>query len=725
MRLIDISVKWRMAAALAVPLVVMSALAFIEIKNTWNSYQMADTLATAASGIGVVGELVHNLQAERGVTAGFIGSKGQKFVADLAAARSKTDALLPAVPPVLSAMRANPEMAAHVGALEGELAQLQDKRKAIDSLSLAGKDAFAFYTNSIVGLMDASRDYSLGVASRGVTSQVLGFDLIMHVKELAGRERGMGNGFIAAGAFDPERFMAFVSYFGAQQVLIERFLQMTPEEGKALYQKQLDSKAARQITDLRTDMLKLGAKSDLTQYSAADWFRLTTDRINELKNIEDEALLDLKAKAEALAASELHHALLVILLTGAGFVLSFMMASSMAYTVLRPLNMLASALDKLAAGEANVHIIHSEGKDEIGRMGQSIQAVIRNTREHLEREREEEMRAEAERRKAREVIEKEREVRAAEIGVAVEHLARGLDALANGDVSFRINQAFAADLDALRTNFNASMVRLNGVVSTIGSSSNNIHSGSSEIRRATDELAQRTERQAASLEQASASLSEINGGLREAATRAEAVGQLVAKARVDTRHSETVVTDTVDAMGRIEESSGQIGKIIGVIDEIAFQTNLLALNAGVEAARAGEAGKGFAVVAQEVRELAQRSANAAREIKGLIERSANEVSSGVNLVGETGKVLKGIEGHVGKISEEVNAIVKMSREQATALNEISAAINQMDQVTQQNAAMVEETSAASHTLAGEADKLNAQVSMFKLNGPERAGAKAA
>ncbi|MEK1930545.1 MAG: methyl-accepting chemotaxis protein, partial [Pararhizobium sp.] len=196
----------------------------------------------------------------------------------------------------------------------------------------------------------------------------------------------------------------------------------------------------------------------------------------------------------------------------------------------------------------------------------------------------------------------------------------------------------------------------------------------------------------------------------------EEASQMVGETRTNAEESGRIVREAVEAMARIENASSEIGKIINVIDEIAFQTNLLALNAGVEAARAGEAGKGFAVVAQEVRELAQRAAGAAKDIKALVGRSSTEVGTGVRLVQETGEALGRIGTDVVRINEHMTSIVMAAREQSTGLQEINTAIGQLDQMTQQNAAMVEETNAASHTLAQDAEGLTALIGQFQLGG---------
>jgi methyl-accepting chemotaxis protein len=250
----------------------------------------------------------------------------------------------------------------------------------------------------------------------------------------------------------------------------------------------------------------------------------------------------------------------------------------------------------------------------------------------------------------------------------------------------------------------------------ISTAAGGIRAGSEEIASASDDLSRRTEQQAASLEETAAALEQITATVRKTATGANEVSSLVANARGGAEKSGQIVAQAVSAMTEIETSSNQVSQIIGVIDEIAFQTNLLALNAGVEAARAGDAGRGFAVVAQEVRALAQRSADAAKEIKTLISTSTQQVGTGVNLVGQTGQALQAIVDQVASIDGLVKEIAASAQEQSTGLHQVNVAVNQMDQVVQQNAAMVEQATAATHSLKGEAGELATLVGRFKVGG---------
>lgn len=293
-------------------------------------------------------------------------------------------------------------------------------------------------------------------------------------------------------------------------------------------------------------------------------------------------------------------------------------------------------------------------------------------------------------------------------------LASGLKALAECDLTFRISDQMPAKGEALKADFNAAVETLQEALLAISANTLAIQAGTKEISSGSDDLARRTEQQAASLEQTAASLEEITATVRGTAEGAKHARDVVATAKVGAEHSGQVVRQAVEAMSNIEKSSGQVTQIIGVIDEIAFQTNLLALNAGVEAARAGEAGRGFAVVASEVRALAQRSADAAKEIKALIAASTQQVQQGVDLVAQTGEALEKIVVQVGEINGIVAEIASSAQEQKTGLEQVNTAVGEMDQMTQQNAAMVEESTAASHSQARETDELSHLISRFKL-----------
>ncbi|HWA64222.1 MAG TPA: methyl-accepting chemotaxis protein [Caulobacteraceae bacterium] len=296
----------------------------------------------------------------------------------------------------------------------------------------------------------------------------------------------------------------------------------------------------------------------------------------------------------------------------------------------------------------------------------------------------------------------------------VEALAGALRRLSDGDLAVRVSGRFVGDYAAIRENFNAAVDKLGSAMGVIQGATGALRRGTQEINSATADLSHRTEQQAASLEETAAALDEITATVKNSAAGARQASSVAAEAKNAAQRSGEVVGEAVTAMGEIEGSSRKITEIIGVIDEIAFQTNLLALNAGVEAARAGEAGRGFAVVASEVRALAQRSAEAAKEIKALISASRGQVEKGVGLVGATGEALSGLVDRATQIDALISEIARSAEEQSVGLGQVNQAVNEMDKVTQQNAAMVEQTTAAADQIRARAQELAAAVSRFDL-----------
>ncbi len=325
---------------------------------------------------------------------------------------------------------------------------------------------------------------------------------------------------------------------------------------------------------------------------------------------------------------------------------------------------------------------------------------------------------------AKEASEAERAQRAQEQAAVVTSLADALSQLSEGNLQSQISETFPADYEQLRKDFNAAVASLSETLGQVRTGSEAMRTGADEIAHASDDLSRRTEQQAASLEETAAALDQITATVKTTAAGARRASETVALAKSEAVRSGEVVAQAVQAMGDIKTSSQEISQIIGVIDEIAFQTNLLALNAGVEAARAGDAGRGFAVVAQEVRALAQRSAQAAKEIKSLISASSQQVGQGVELVGETGRALNMIVAQVADIDALISEIAASAQEQATGLAEVNTAVNQMDQVVQQNAAMVEQSTAAAHALKSETAELNRQISRFRTGSQQGASRSA-
>jgi methyl-accepting chemotaxis protein len=492
----------------------------------------------------------------------------------------------------------------------------------------------------------------------------------------------------------------------------ERFL----PENAATY-RALDTQAD-QIAELaaRAANLALEGQDDQAKLVMTELDPKIAEMTKEIVAFNTQAAVrDDKAVADLTAAAHKAIAVNIVLAVG-GVVIGMGFGLWVAIgKISRPLTALSERMRRLAEGDLQVVVEAQDRGDEVGGMARAVQVFKENGVKAKALE------AEAERLRAasdeeRRVNEAARAVAAQEQASAVERIGAGLSKLSGGDLTYRLTEAFATDYAKLREDFNATVETLQATMEEISGNSQGIRSGAGEITVASDDLSRRTEQQAASLEETAAALEEITATVKKTAEGATHARTVVAAAKLDAETGGEVVGKAIAAMNAIETSSQGITQIIGVIDEIAFQTNLLALNAGVEAARAGDAGRGFAVVAQEVRALAQRSAEAAKEIKTLIATSTSQVSAGVDLVAQTGKALERIVSQVAQINSVVSEIAASAQEQSGGLQQVNVAINQMDQVTQQNAAMVEESTAASHALAREAQDLARLISRFKVGG---------
>ncbi|MDW3225571.1 MAG: methyl-accepting chemotaxis protein [Paracoccaceae bacterium] len=429
-------------------------------------------------------------------------------------------------------------------------------------------------------------------------------------------------------------------------------------------------------------------------------------------------------------------------------------AALITYTVTSPIRRLTTRMSDLSEGDTQSTIPYSHDRTVFGDISRAVEIFrtglmeradmqekeMQRAEEEREREKlaaetarqqeadkraneqkaeEEKRRLETEAQNERELRQKaemeEKEARSAEQNKVVEALGVGLQNLANGKLTDDIPDPFPAEYEKLREDFNLAMSSLRDAIGAVMHNAESIRNETSEITTSADDLSKRTEKQAATLEETAAALEELTSSVRSASEGADVAASMSAEAKKNAENGGEVALKAVQAMEGIKSSSLEISTITKVIEDIAFQTNLLALNAGVEAARAGEAGRGFAVVATEVRGLAQRSSEAAQEITTLISNSSDKVMQGVELVGNTGTSLAAILTSVTEISERMTTIASSAREQSVGINEINTAVNELDSVTQQNAAMFEETTAASHALTNEANSLVATVARFSLD----------
>lgn len=681
------------------PFCLLSAyLIYTEVQMQRSLYQEAHIITLKSQEGAALGNLAHELQKERGYSAGHVASGGKNFINELSEQRKQTDT-------AIIDMKARIELLAHTNPiiyddLQHHLTELPTQRKTIDAIDTSVPRLAKFYTTAINDLLDMSVPSGTGSRQARMNSLLEARAMIATAKEQAGLERAMGATGLG-GEFNINLHNRFAGLGGAMAAMLHEAAVLIDGGTWGEWEKNLKNEIAYKELMIARSQIYHGIETgDFGDITAVTWFQTSTRWINLLRISELSLIEEISGLTQQVedAANAVYMRLTIISVVATIIALTVAIVS-FEYMIARIKN-LTGVVSGFAKGDFGIWIKGIDGKDELSRMAFAIYKFKQETL-HMRRTAEEMKQEQIERKEQQDFV--------------VNKLRDGLGSLSSGDLTIRYTDKFPSEYEPLRNDFNTAVHQLNSTMVQLVDTSEGIRGGAGEIKQASDDLANRTEAQAATLEETAAALEEITNTVRAAADGARNAQNTTEEARDEAVESGAIVQKAVQAMADIENSSTKISQIISVIDDIAFQTNLLALNAGVEAARAGEAGRGFAVVASEVRGLAQRSSDAALEIKTLISTSSEQVENGVSLVNQTGVTLESIVARVGDISSLVTGIARGAAEQATGIGEVNTGVEQLDSVTQQNAAMVEEVTAASHLLDENANQLNELVYGFNIN----------
>ena len=718
----------------SVILVLCASLVLILSLGAWDSWKKVN-IANRIAGVAEVSthlfKALHNLRSDRSRTIRMVLAD-QTNTPESALLAEARDAEVPALKAGLAKLRSMsfPNQQAMASELEQRFNTLT--KLHAESIAAAARPkserppGLAKTINDELTGLIAFIERSTVQLNRLIKLEDAFIDQLMEVKQLAWtvRDRGgdssvMVSNALSGQALPQEPWVYYNVNLARAQQAWESLLQMAaglplPPAFNDAVELAKREFWGREYTELRTNTLKQLIADEKPSITVAAWSGMTVPKLATSLAVAEVALDTAKEHAAHQHAVAMRSLLLqlglllVALALGAGMILL------VTGRVIRPLGTIQQAMVKLAGGDFNVVLPGLDRKDEVGAIANAVEkfkvlAVEKGRQDAEEVLRRQQAEAEIQAKAAEERVKV-----AEEQARAFKALGLGLGRLSEGDLTFRLDQRFPDEYREVKDNFNTALDRLYDTIRAIAELSGEVAGAAVEISSSTSDLSQRTEEQAASLERTSASMEEISSTVKNNADSARNANQVTAGTRECADRGGEVVAQAVRAMSRIEELSTKISDIIGVIDEIARQTNLLALNAAVEAARAGDAGRGFAVVASEVRNLAQRSSEAAKDIKSLIVNSTTQVQEGVDLVNRAGKSLGEIVESIKQVASIVSEIASASAEQSTGIDHVNIALTQMDEVTQQNAALVEENAATSKVLEQQSQAMAERVAFFKL-----------
>ena len=690
--------KLRLVLALVIgPLFLLSGyLMFKDISDQKQILDRAHDITVITHEGAVADALVHELQKERGFSAGFIASKGKNFSNLLQKQREQTMQAIAGFEAEIVVLAI--EKAETHQLIVERLNDLAATRNSVDTFALTVPEMAKFYTQTINDLLELGRPTSSQDANGRLQALVTARTLVGAAKESAGLERAMGATGLSGG-FSLSVHDRFVSLNGAQIALLHEADGAMAGQGWLAGLHETD--VYKRIADVRKTVAAGYETKDFGGITAQEWFKISTAWIDALR-AEELSLLEKMEGFTATTEAQANASYRNILWSGLAISLAVLAFAIFSFErMVSRVKYLIEVINGFTNGEFNVFIKGIEGRDELSQMANAIYHFKQDTLEM---------------RKGAEQLAEEGKKRKNEQDQVVSVLSESLGELAEGNLTVNLSDDFPEEYEKLRHDFNAAVSKLSDTLKTVRRTTLNVRSQSNGLGQSSEDLSRRIGNQASSLRQTASTLQDVTHSIRSAADSANGVQQTTEAARKEASESGEIVKQAVSAMSEISASSDQISNIIDVINGISFQTNLLALNAGVEAARAGEAGRGFAVVASEVRALAQRSAEAAREIQTLIGQSAEHVGNGVEFVNKAGGALERIVERVGQISHLVSEIAEGSSKQADELGDINTGVSKLDDVSQKNTVIVDQAKTTSEALSVDANHLEQLIEQFKLPG---------
>ncbi len=749
-------------AVCIVPLLVVFAYCTSAIVSNLQESSRVQPVHAFISGVPEVATLITQLQRERGLSVGFVRSKGATFAAERQTQITDTDNAVAA----LEAARSDGRLTAL-----GELSksELADAATAIQSLDATRSGATAlsidptalgkYYTALIADLIEIIETANLATENGRIKTQIEAYLSLMRGIETAGQERAAGTAMLAAGTVPVAEILKLEELNATQTALFAQFRRLANADQQSLWDRAQQDSAITALASLRHAIAAVAGTTEVAPVTAPEWFKASTERIDRLYVVSDDALHHLVSTAADVrntADAAMQMALVQAAVAG---VLSLGFALFIALVISGSVKKITTAMTAIADNEFDTAVPFTDRRNELGAMAQAVEVFRENGRrvsEMTEAEAARIIRDQAERAqmmnelrtafgdvvdaavagdfsKRVETAFPDDELNA--IATSINNLVTTVDtglaetttvlsALARTDLTHRVNGNYQGAFAQLKSDTNEVADKLNEIVGQLRSTSRALKTATGEILSGANDLSERTTKQAATIEETSAAMEQLAATVMQNAQRARQASEVAGDVTRTAEEGGQVMGAATEAMERISTSSAKISNIIGLIDDIAFQTNLLALNASVEAARAGEAGKGFAVVAVEVRRLAQSAAEASSEVKALIEQSAGEVRGGSKLVGDAAAKLSTMLTAARSSNELMDGIAKESREQAAAIDEVNTAVRQLDEMTQHNAALVEETNAAIEQTEAQATELDRIVDIFTLAGAAATGAQA-